>query len=90
VTVFFLIGFGKWKIPQFVMPRTTPPEFRTMLPVVFAILCACVREMKGDGKEDGKDGLADLGEVAGADLEGLLASRFRLWSMEEGICVLRR
>lgn len=25
-------------MPQFVMPRTTPPALRTMVPVVFAIL----------------------------------------------------
>jgi len=25
-------------VPQFVMPRTTPPEFRIRVPVVFAIL----------------------------------------------------
>jgi hypothetical protein len=28
-------------------------------------------------EEDGKDGLADFGEVAGADLEGGLAFRYR-------------
>jgi hypothetical protein len=76
VTVFFLIGLGKWKIPQFVMPRTTPPEFRTMLPVVFAIL------LVQGGLEERRqrrrwrmrrDGLADFGEVAGADLEGVVS-----------------
>jgi hypothetical protein len=79
VTVFFLIGFGKWKIPQFVMPRTTPPEFRTMLPVVFAILCGGVLGEEERGEEDGKDGLADFGEVAGADLEGGLVFWYRVW-----------
>jgi hypothetical protein len=66
------MGLGRWKTPQFVMPRTTPPEFRTMLPVVFAILwVARVREEVRRGEENG---LADFGEVAGADLGGLLAT----------------
>jgi hypothetical protein len=66
------MGFGRWKTPQFVMPRTTPPAFRTMLPVVFAILWVWGQRRRGGGRGEERDGLADFGEVAGADLWWLL------------------
>ena len=59
VTVFFLIGLGRWKTPQFVMPRTTPPELRTMLPVVFAILRKGLERVRDGRGEEGA--LADFG-----------------------------
>lgn len=55
------------KVPQFVIPRTTPPAARTMFPVVRVILYTLLGS--GMGRVDEEDGLFDLIDAAaGADL----------------------
>lgn len=53
------------KVPQFVIPRTTPPAESTMLPVVRVILySAKVREVVGRVTEELEGVLFDLVDAA--------------------------
>ncbi len=64
-------GLGSRKVPQLVMPRTTPPEVRIWLPVVLAILEESVRV---GGVSGGGGGEAD-------SLISLMVRAGRTWDM---------
>jgi hypothetical protein len=66
-----VVGLGRRKGPQLVMPRITPRDERICWPAVRAILGSNVSELlgRGLGRNLGDSILSDLGQVARPDLE---------------------